>query len=226
MRGHYSIAKTVEATAEPITLAQAKLQLRLDGDAEDQSVYACITDARAYVETYTNRQLMTCQYRLRLDYFPSVAYSFMRFYDLRLCDPISINHPLVIWMPKSPIQSIDSITYYDPSGTLTTLDPSQYNVDLDSLPPRIVPLVDGVWPDTQIGRPGAITINFTAGYAGGAPTLDGVPALNTIPGEIMRAMKLLLTENFETRSISVDGRFAENPTVKRLLHAQRVWACP
>ena len=46
-------------TAEPITLAEAKLHLRVNNSVEDALITALITASRQFVEGYTWRPLMT-----------------------------------------------------------------------------------------------------------------------------------------------------------------------
>ncbi len=131
-----------EPTSEPITLAEAKAHCRIDIADDDDLVDALITTAREYAETYTQRQLMSATWKLSLDCFPR-------------CGPIRL--------PKSPVQEVISITYYDGNGALQTLAPSEYDVDSESEPARILPAFEKSWPTIR-DKMNSIAIIYRAGY--------------------------------------------------------------
>lgn len=56
---------------EPVSLAEAKAFLRLDGDAEDGLVLSLIAAARLHVEAVTGRALVSQSWRLVLDAWPA-----------------------------------------------------------------------------------------------------------------------------------------------------------
>jgi uncharacterized phiE125 gp8 family phage protein len=109
------------------------------------SIY--IAAARMRAESATGRALVTQSWEMALDEWPDDDEGY------------------TIEIPLPPLQSIDSIHYYDIAGTLTLLDAAQYQVDLSSEPARIAPAYNCYWPDLQEGRLGAVVIAFTAGYA-------------------------------------------------------------
>ena len=55
---------------EPVSLAEAKLHLRVDFDDDDSLIQVLISAARQAAETLTNRQLVTARWRMVLDSFP------------------------------------------------------------------------------------------------------------------------------------------------------------
>ncbi len=127
-------------SVEPLTVAEAKSHLRVDGTAEDVYIGALVTAARSHVETVTNRALIDRQLRLSLDYFT--------------CE---------IRLPRAPLQSVDSIDYIDLAGASQTLPPAEYQVDSVTEPARLRPAPDLSWPETDF-RLNAVKILFTAGY--------------------------------------------------------------
>lgn len=135
-----SLEITSEPAVEPIELDEAKQQLRLDGDEEDEYVNSLIVTARKYVEQVTWRQLITATFRWKFD---------------RLCG--------VWYVPRAPLQSVSSIQYVDANGTTQTLSGSLYTVDAASDPGRILPAYNQTWPGTR-GHINDATIVYVAGY--------------------------------------------------------------
>lgn len=97
------LVQTVAPTKEPITLAEAKLFMRILEDDDDALITSMIVGAREYAENYTNRQLMPATFELTLNSFAQ---------DLQI--------------PKAPLNSITKIEYMDVDGMYQTLDTSLY----------------------------------------------------------------------------------------------------
>lgn len=131
-------------TEEPVTLAEAKLYLRIDHDVEDGLLSALLVAAREYVEMYTRRQLVTATWELTLDTWPAC-----------------------IRPPRPPLQAVTALTYLDSTATLQTLDPSAYQVDITVEPGRIVPAAGASWP-ALAPVPGAARVRYTAGFGAAA----------------------------------------------------------
>src|SRR6185437_8589218 len=74
-------------------------------------------------------------------------------------------HDCGMKLPRRPVQSVTSVQYLDINGTLQTLSPSTYQVDVKSTWTRILPVVGTCFPVTQIGQTNAVTITFVAGTA-------------------------------------------------------------
>jgi uncharacterized phiE125 gp8 family phage protein len=136
---------TAPAT-EPITLAEAKLHLRVDASAtdEDALISALIVAARQDAEHETGRALITQTWELALDCFLS---------EIRL--------------QKPPIASIVSVKYIDTAGVLQTLASSAYLLDAHSEPGRLTPAYGTCWPANRV-QANAVMIQYTAGYADAA----------------------------------------------------------
>ena len=159
----------------------------------DPYLRALIQASREYAEMYTRRALINQGWRLTLDSFPAAD---------------------TIELPRAPLVSVDSITYIDPSGVSTALDPALYSVDSNGLVGRIVLNYARLWPFTRLAR-NSVTINFTAGFGTSA---------SAVPASIGHAMKLLVGHWYSTRETFVSKRFAlEVPfAVDALLTSQRV----
>ena len=124
----------------PVTLTQAKAQLRVTWDDEDVHITSCINHATAVTETIQRRSIINRTYKLLIDNFD---------YETRL--------------PMPPLVSVTSIKYYDVDGVQQTLSDSEYQVVLHDSVPFVTPSVDGSWPATD-GRRNAIEIVYIAGY--------------------------------------------------------------
>lgn len=128
------------AASEPITLTEAKAQLRIEFSDDDTLIGSLIKSARSTCEDITKRQLITATYKLTLDCFPAE-----------------------IIVPKAPLQSVSSIKYYDTDGDLQTLNSDLYQVDAESEPAIIVPAYNQNFPDTRAMK-NAVEVEFIAGY--------------------------------------------------------------
>lgn len=183
--------------SEPISVNEAKLHVRLDGDDENAIVYGLIVASRASAEKFLGRALMTQTRELTLDDFPD-----------------DDNCP--IRLPAPPVQSVTSVKYYDENGTLQTWAGANYQTDLVSEIPRLMPVFGGTWPVTKYGSFNTVQVRYVAGYGvnGGA-----------VPEPIRQAILLTIGELFENRSGFVVGSgVAELPhTAQALLMPYRAW---
>lgn len=178
----YSLTQTVAPSAEPITRAEAKTHLRIDGDITDQDtlIDALIKAGRGWIENYCRRSLVRRTYELRMDNWPP---------EFRL--------------PMGPVSSVSGITYIDAGGTQRTLATDQYQVDTNSTPPRITPEYGVVWPFVKPGRVNAIVVTYVAGYA---PSSDSpTDHAANVPQEIKAALKILVSTFYENRESYVVG---------------------
>jgi uncharacterized phiE125 gp8 family phage protein len=125
---------------EPISLAQAKRHLRIDGDDSDRLIEGFIAVARRWVEHYTGRALLWQTITARRDDLDQMP------------------------LPRPPLIAVSSIAYVDTAGATQTLSPSIYDVDVTSEPGRIVLAYDQSWPSVR-GQHHDVTVTFIAGHA-------------------------------------------------------------
>lgn len=131
---------------EPITLAEAKLNQRVEHNADDTLITWLIVQAREQAEKRTGRQLITASWRLTLDAWPENG----------LLEP-----------PLPPLISVQSVKYVDSNGAQQTLSPSAYQVDTASRQPRVAPSYGTTWPSARASL-NAIQVDYTAGYGSAA----------------------------------------------------------
>jgi uncharacterized phiE125 gp8 family phage protein len=127
---------------EPISVDDAKLHLKVETTTEDVQLVMTIRAARAAVEEYLGRALITQTWVYTQDRWSD---------DIRL--------------PRAaPLVSVTSVKYRDEAGTQQTLTSSVYLVDTASEPGRVLLAPTQSWPALQSGRPGAVEITYVAGW--------------------------------------------------------------
>ncbi|WP_411679852.1 head-tail connector protein [Clostridium thailandense] len=151
---------------EPITLDEAKQHLRIVGNDDDIILFSMIRQAREFCEDFQNRKYITQTLELVLDDFPK--YNYISFENC------------------SPVQSVESIKYYDTNGKELIFDKSNYIVDTDSFVNRIVLGYCKLWPIITLQTVNAVRIRFTAGF-GDKP--ESVP--ETVKWAMILHMRLL-----------------------------------
>jgi uncharacterized phiE125 gp8 family phage protein len=146
-----------DATTEPLTTAEAKLHSRFDDDDDDTLFVKWIKAARRKVEQDTGRALPGQTHDLFLDACPSNR------------------GPIIV--PFPPLQSV-TVYSTDTNGVETTLDPTNYVLDVASEPGRIGLSDAGNWP-TSLRNFQPVRVRFVAGYA-------------AVPEDLVRAMALVV----------------------------------
>lgn len=165
---------------QPVTLAEAKAQLRVTSASEDAQITAIIKRATAHLERSLEHAFVTQTWRMDVAAFP----------DCR-----------EVWLPLEPVQSVTSVTYYDAANVLQTLDVANYGL-YRSRRGWFVELANGVsWPSAY-ARPDAVKILFVAGYGAAASVPDDVKQ-----AILLLVSKLYSTSRSDAlvRSETVDG---------------------
>lgn len=196
---------------EPVSLADAKLHLRVDISDDDALITALISAARQAAEMLTGRQIATARWKLVLDSFPGPSLM-ASFASSRAGDPFSLPGYAIL-LPKSPLASVVSIQYLDMSGSWQTMPATDYTVDAACEPARITPVFGKIWP-ISLPQIGAVAVTFDAGYGSAASVPEGIKAW----------MKLRIDSLYNHRGETavVTGRLEPMPYVDRLLDPFRV----
>lgn len=165
----------------PLTLAEAKLHLRVDSSDEDSLIEALIDAATDYVDGPTGflgRALIDQTWDLVLDAFPENE----------------------ILIPLPPLIEVVSVGYDDGDGNAQVVAASDYTVDSASQPGWVVP--NGSWPSTFDGI-NAVRIRFRAGYVDASNS-----PLDQVPGDIRAGMLLYLGSLYANREQVIAGQVA------------------
>ena len=139
--------KTVEPTIEPVSLAEAKLHLRVDHTDEDVMIAGLVTAAREWCESFTGRQFCLATWQLKRDVFAAT-----------------------VELPHPPLSSFTSITYTDTAGASQTLASTVYTVNSSGIFPRVYLAYGQTWPAVR-DIPDAVTYNYIAGYGSTAASV-------------------------------------------------------
>lgn len=187
-----SVVVITPPESEPVSLAEARSQARIDTTLEDPRLAGFILAAREMAEHQLQRSLLSKTYELSLDAFPCGS----------------------IVLPMGPIAeaggtlTVSSVKYTDPNGVEQTLAASAYTVDGSSLIARIVPMDD--WPDTQ-DIPNAVRIRYVSGHADGG----------RIPNSIKTWIVAHVSHLNENREATTAGEMKPLPFLDRLLDPYR-----
>ena len=134
-----TLYRTVDPAGEPVTLADAKAQLRIAHDSEDALISGLIKAARAEVEAQTGMALIDQSWRLAMDAWP---------------------HDGLVRLRRHPVREILSVTVYGEEGEAAVLEPASYEADLLSRPARL----HFTLPPAPERRLNGIEVDFTAGF--------------------------------------------------------------
>ena len=166
------------ASTYPVTLAEAKLHLRVDTADEDTLITALITAATEMAEQKTGRAIMTQTLELTLDAFPEA-----------------------FELTRVPVQSVTSVKYYDTTGTQQTLSNTLYALDAadDFGFAHISPVYGGTWPTTR-DQINAVAVRYVAGYADAASVPQSIKNWILLMVSTMYANRE--TEAYSSRAVS------------------------
>src|SRR5262245_18099340 len=120
-----ALVLTSGPAVEPVSLAEAKAHLRVDGSAEDTLIASLIITSRLHVEAALGLALISQSWSLFLVAWPSGPH---------------------VRLPLRPEQSTDSVQLYAPVESVETLPSDTYLLDGAGVPPRLVWHAALAWP--------------------------------------------------------------------------------
>lgn len=163
-----SLRVTTPPAVEPIDATDVKTHSIIEHSFMDATwLPRAIKAARQRAEGITWRQFITATYTWKLDGFLPT-----------------------LWVPRPRLQSVTSLKYIDQNGTQQTLvEDTDYTVDADSEPGRVVPVRFGSWPTTY-GHIHDVEMIFVAGWG---------DAATDVPEAILQAMQVMIDHMFEHR---------------------------
>lgn len=158
----YPALVTVAATAEPVSLVEAKRHVHAEDFVDDDSqISMLVASARNHVEKYCNTRFATQTITVKCDCFGDMA------------------RP-----SEAPVQSVTSIVYIDTDGVTQTLATSVYELRADGLESAISLKYGQTWPTIQPNS--RITLTAVVGYAEVPPAVKHAILLFLAGGYEMR----------------------------------------
>ena len=100
------LVRTSVSGTEPITLAEAKLYLRVDGTSEDSLIADLITAVREHAEEYLKRSIVAQTWQLTLDDYA----------------------PKRVYLPKGPVSAVNSVNIIDNRGNSEAVNSEMYQL--------------------------------------------------------------------------------------------------
>lgn len=203
------LVQTTAPSIEPVTLADAKVHLRVIDTAEDSLITLLIGAARRYAEMYCGRSFISQAWRLTLDAFPGpslMGVPYGRTYTIP-------GH--AVQLERGPVLAVTAITYQDMGGIWQTMPSADYVADVSGPIARITPVFGKIWPVT-LPQIASVRVDFTAGYG---------PAASDVPEGIRHWLLVrigTLYENREEVAALSRGSITPLPFVDQLLDPYRV----
>lgn len=167
-----TLTRVVEPASEPVTLAEVKLHLRIDGTDEDALLNVLIASARRWFEDITGRTLYATTYEYSLGEWP--------------CGD------RIVLPRATTLTSIASLVYFGTDGTPATWDASNYIADTVRMPGALVLAYGNSWPSADLYPVEPIRIRYTAGMATSSP-------LTYVPDGIRQTLLLAIGDWYERR---------------------------
>ena len=172
---------TTARALQPVTLAEAKLHLRVDISDDDALITALIIAATDDAEHLMNRAILPQTWQLTMDSWG---------------DDATPGTTSAIYLPRPTVTSITSVKYLQAGdGVLTTMSGSDYVLAAaDPYIARVVPAYGKYWPAAR-AMPEAVRIQFVAGYVDAA----------SVPEAIKAWIKLRIGSLYEHRAAWTEG---------------------
>lgn len=183
-------------TPEPVTLAEARLQIKADSDTtEDTLITGWIKACRKVAEQYTGRALAPQTLEMALDEFPGCG--------------IGGDEGIDLDMP--PVATITSVKYTDTAGVEQTIAGASYALSLYGDSRRLAPTYGNYWPTTR-DIPDAVRIRYDCG------------TLAADDKEVVRAAILLMVAWLnENRGDSMSPNDIQPQAARSLLDTIKLW---
>lgn len=181
------------ASAEPLTLADARLQCKVDAydsttsppsHPDDDLIRALITTAREHIENFCNVIMTDAVYEFRVGAFGDA-----------------------LALPRGPVADVDWVKYLDENEQLQALDVSVYYLDDNPWSPTIGLKKDQMWPTTR-KRDDAVRVQFSGGFY--SPTFP-------MPAQLLQAMKMMIGHWYRNRMAADPVELFEVPLGAQLL---------
>jgi uncharacterized phiE125 gp8 family phage protein len=173
---------TTQPATEILTVQEAKDQVRALYSAEDTLIGNYITAVRQFVEKHYAVALITQTITETHDHWPG---------EIPGVDWVpQPNHYQFFKLAVGPVQSITSIKYIDSDGVQQTWSTDDWQADLNSFEPRIMPAYNKDYPAIR-RQLNAVEIVYQAGYG---------DATSDVPENLRQAIALEVADMYVNRT--------------------------
>ena len=169
MSNEYQVRVYTAPAVEPVSLSEAKVDLRVDHDDDDAFIASLIVAARQEAEDLARRAFVNRTLDLTLTNWPADGY---------------------IRLPFPPVSAVTSITYYDDDNAAHTMASGDY-ILISNIDPAVVTLAKGAtWPDASLRTVAPIVVRYVAGYGAAA---------TSVPERYKALIRSLVLVRYESR---------------------------
>ncbi len=189
------------AVAEPVTLALARKQCRVDptgsppAHVDDDLIQLYISTAREWAESELGRTVAPSLVESTYDEFPADT-------TMKNSAGTAVTRAGTLTLESGPVLSVTSITYLDPDNIEQTVDPTLYTLDTTK-EIAVVRLVSGEsWPDTS-SEPNAVTVQYMVGYSFDADSPQDQPMPRRIKVAILLVTAHLYARREESTAVAL-----------------------
>lgn len=191
----------VQAPAsEPITLADVKELLKIDGGSEDAFLTRLISVAREHVETMTGLALIDQGWRLVLPAWPGPLDAGDDWLTEADYFAARAGAAVPILIGKRPHVRVTAVVVVSPDGDDAEIEPASWAVMPDTAGARLIWRGASAPPRPAAG--GWLEIRFTSGF-GTAPT--------SVPADLRHGIESLVGHLYEHRELAIPEALAIAP---------------
>jgi len=167
-----NLERSTAPASEPVTAAEVEEKSVLSSGWDSTTITMAIKSARQRVENETDRSLITQEWTMKLDNWPT-------------------NRGSVIHLPKGKVTGIDTFSYIDTNGDSQTLvaDTDYYFSNHGDVG-KLIPVTS--WPSVLTTKKDVITIVYDTGYG----------AASTVPDELKTAIIGIVQEYYSNGEVN------------------------
>ncbi|MBK8772648.1 MAG: phage head-tail connector protein [Rhizobiales bacterium] len=180
-------------TIEPVTLAEAKVDLRVDHTEDDTLITGLIVAARQEAEVLARRALINRTLEMALCGWPATA---------------------KIYLPYPPAVSVTSVTYYDISNVLQTMTAADYMLISDIEPAIVALAYNKSWPSASLREVMPVRVRWVAGYGATAAS---------VPDRYKVLIRSLVAVRYESRDELTPAQERQLANIRAALQMEWGW---